>query len=97
MIFLEAYAPRRGLPLIAAPTPTFNIRARTTRPIIIIIIIIIIIAFDVGRTLPNTDLSRDFMGLVVDGSMDLGTHIWHPTQIFFNISLTTQATIKFKV
>ena len=26
-----------------------------------------VIAFDVGRTLPNTDLSRDFMGLVVDG------------------------------
>ena len=25
----------------------------------------IVIAFDVGRTLPNTDLSRDFMGLVV--------------------------------
>ena len=24
-----------------------------------------LIAFDVGRTLPNTDLSRDFMGLVV--------------------------------
>ena len=23
------------------------------------------------------------MGLVVDGSMDLGTHIWHPPQIFF--------------
>ena len=28
-----------------------------------------------GRTLPNTDLSRDFIGLVMDGSMDLGTHI----------------------
>ena len=28
--------------------------------------------------LPNTDLSQDFMGLVVDGSMDLGTHNWHP-------------------
>ena len=40
------------------------------------------IAFDVGRTLPNTDLSRDFMGLVVDGSMDLGTHIWHPRRFF---------------
>ena len=23
------------------------------------------------------------MGLVVDGSMDLGTHIWHPPQIVF--------------
>ena len=23
------------------------------------------------------------MGLVVDGSMDLGTYIWHPLQIFF--------------
>ena len=22
------------------------------------------------------------MGLVVDGSVDLGTHIWHPPQIF---------------
>ena len=33
------------------------------------------IAFDVGRTLPNTDLSRDFMGLVVGRSVDLGTHI----------------------
>ena len=44
---------------------------------------LILIAFDVGRTLPNTELSRDFMGLVVDGSMDLGTHNWHPPQIFF--------------
>ena len=43
----------------------------------------ILIAFDVGRTLPNTDLSQDFMGLVVDGSMDLGTHIWHPPHFFF--------------
>ena len=42
----------------------------------------IFFAFDVGSTLPNTDLSRDFMGLVVDGSMDLGTQIWHPPQIF---------------
>ena len=39
-------------------------------------------AFDKGRMLPNTDLSRDFMGLVVDGLMDLGTHIWHSPQIF---------------
>ena len=23
------------------------------------------------------------MGLVMDGSMDLGTHIWHPAQIVF--------------
>ena len=30
----------------------------------------LIFAFDVGRTLPNTDLSRDFMELVVDGSAD---------------------------
>ena len=37
-----------------------------------------VIAFDVGKPLPNMDLSRDFMGLVVDGSMDLGTHIWNP-------------------
>ena len=49
-----------------------------------------IIAFDVGRTLPNTDLSRDFMGLVVDGSMDLGTHIWHPPQIFLQGRMTSQ-------
>ena len=41
-----------------------------------------IIAFDVGRTLPNTDLSRDFMGLVVGRSVDLGTHIRHLPQIF---------------
>ena len=33
----------------------------------------IIVVFDVGGTLPNTDLSRDFMGLVVDGSLGLGT------------------------
>ena len=32
----------------------------------------IIVVFDVGRTLPNKDLSRDFMELVVDGSMGLG-------------------------
>ena len=37
-----------------------------------------VVAFDVGRMLPNTDLSQDFMGLVVDGLMDLGTYIWHP-------------------
>ena len=30
-----------------------------------------LIAFDVGRTLPNTGLNRDFMELV-DGSVDLG-------------------------
>ena len=47
------------------------------------IVITDIIAFDVGRTLPNTDLSRYFIGLVMDGSMDLGTLIWHPPQIFF--------------
>ena len=50
----------------------------------------IFIAFDVGRTLPNADLSRDFMGLVVDGSMDLGTHIWHPPQIFLKGRMTSQ-------
>ena len=44
------------------------------------------IAFDVGRMLPNTDLSRDFMGLVVDGSMD----IWHPPQIFLQGRMTSQ-------
>ena len=48
------------------------------------------IAFDVGRTLANTDLSRDFMGLVVDGSMDLGTHIWHPPHIFLQVRMTSQ-------
>ena len=42
-----------------------------------------LIAFDVGRTLLNMALSQDFMGLVVDGSMDLGTHIWHSLQNFF--------------
>ena len=40
--------------------------------------------------LSNTDLSRDFMGLVVDGSMDLGTHIWHPPQIFLQGWMTSQ-------
>ena len=49
-----------------------------------------LIEFDVGRTLPNTDLSRDFMGLVVDGSMDLGTHIWHPPQMFSQGRMTSQ-------
>ena len=53
-------------------------------------IIIIIIAFDVRITLPNTDLSQDFMGLVVDGSMDLGTHMWHPPQIFLQGRMTSQ-------
>ena len=53
--------------------------------------VFIFIAFDVGRTLPNTDLSRDFMGLVVDGSMDLaGTHILHPPQIFLQGRRTSQ-------
>ena len=36
-----------------------------------------------SSSIPNVDLNQDFMGLVVDGSMDLGTHIWHPPQIFF--------------
>ena len=36
------------------------------------------------------DLSRDFMGLVVDGSMGLGTHIWHPPQIFLQGWMTSQ-------
>ena len=49
-----------------------------------------LIAFNVRRTLPNTDLSRDFMGLLVDGSMDLGTHIWHPPQIFLQGRMTSQ-------
>ena len=31
----------------------------------------------------NMDLSRDFMGQRCRGCMDLGTHIWHPPQIFF--------------
>ena len=50
----------------------------------------LLITFDVGRMLPNTDLSRDFMGLVVDGSMDLGTHIWYPPQIFLQGRMTSQ-------
>ena len=49
-----------------------------------------IITFDVGRTLSNMDLSRDFMGLVVDGSMDLVMPIWHPTQIFLQGWMTSQ-------
>ena len=49
-----------------------------------------IIAFDVGRTLPNMDLSRDFMELVVDGSMDLGTHIFYTPQIFLQGWMTSQ-------
>ena len=49
-----------------------------------------IIAFGVGRTLPNTDLSRDVMGLVVGRSVDLGTHIWHPPQIFLQGRMTSQ-------
>ena len=36
-----------------------------------------LIAFNVGRTLPNTDLSQDFMGLVMNESMDLASGIWH--------------------
>ena len=50
-----------------------------------------IIAFDVGRTLPNTVLSRDFF--VVDGSVDLGTHIWHPPQIFLQGRMTSQCNV----
>ena len=49
-----------------------------------------IIAFDVGRMLPNTDVSQDFMGLVVGQSVDLGTHIWHPPQIFWQGRMTSQ-------
>ena len=30
------------------------------------------------------------MGLVVDGSMDLGTHLWHPPQIFLQGRMTSQ-------
>ena len=30
------------------------------------------------------------MGLVVDGLMDLGTHIWHPLQIFLQGRMTSQ-------
>ena len=30
------------------------------------------------------------MGLVVDGSMDLGAYIWHPPQIFFAGGMTSQ-------
>ena len=49
-----------------------------------------VISFDVGRTLPNTDLTRDFMGLVVDGSMGLGKHIRHSPQIFLQGRMTSQ-------
>ena len=30
------------------------------------------------------------MGLVVDGLMDLGMHIWHPPQIFLQGQMTSQ-------
>ena len=30
------------------------------------------------------------MGLVVDGSMDLGTHIWHPPRIFWKGRMTSK-------
>ena len=30
------------------------------------------------------------MGLVVDGSMDLGMHIWHPPQTFLHGRMTSQ-------
>ena len=30
------------------------------------------------------------MGLDMDGSMDLGTHIWHPLQIFLQGQMTSQ-------
>ena len=44
-------------------------------------LLLISIAFDVGRTLPNTDLSRDFMGLVVvNGSWD--AHLASPADFF---------------
>ena len=42
-----------------------------------------VIEFDVGRTLPNTDLSGDFMGLVVawvDGSWH--AHLASPADFF---------------
>ena len=33
--------------------------------------------------LPNTDMSPHFMGLVVDGLMDLVMYVWHPPADFF--------------
>ena len=45
------------------------------------LVIYLLIAFDEGRTLPNTDLSRDFMGLVVvKGSWD--AHLASPADFF---------------
>ena len=42
---------------------------------------LILIAFDAGRTLPNTDLTRDFMDLSwVDGSWD--AHLASPADFF---------------
>ena len=50
-----------------------------------------LVTFDVGRTLPNTDLSRDFMGLVADGSMDLGTaHLASPADFFAGVDDITK-------
>ena len=43
----------------------------------------VVIAFDVARTLHNTDLIRDFMGLVVDGSMkSWDAHLASPAHFF---------------
>ena len=50
----------------------------------------IFIAFDIGRMLTNMDLSRDFMGIVMDGLMDLGTHIGHPPHIFLQGQMIPQ-------
>ena len=43
-----------------------------------------LIAFDVGRTLPNTNLSRDFF--VVDGSMESwDAHLPSPADFFARV------------
>ena len=49
----------------------------------------ILIAFDVGRTLPNTDLSRDFMGLVM-GQWFLGRTSGIPRRFFLQGRMTSQ-------
>ena len=50
-----------------------------------------IVAFDIERMPPNTDL-----GLVVDGSMDLETKIWHPPQIFLQGQMTSQRNVAWQ-
>ena len=52
-----------------------------------------LIAFDVGRTLPNTDLSRDFVGLTCQSWMGrwiLGRTSGIPRRIFLQGRMTSQ-------